>query len=63
MTITEGAMETNERERRRYAQGTGRVAPRPQAIPGGHVIPAKAGTYWRRRLRASGNLPYANATP
>ena len=34
-------------ERRRYAQGTGRNAPRLQAIPGALVIPAKAGTYWR----------------
>ena len=33
---------------------TGRVAPRPQAIPGGHVIPAQAGTYCMR-------LAYAQA--
>ena len=32
-------------ERRRYAQGTGRNAPRLQVIPGALVIPAKAGTY------------------
>ena len=46
MTIREDAMETNKRERRRYAQGMGRNAPRPQVIPRALVIPAKAGTYW-----------------
>ena len=65
MTTMECGMDS---ERRRYAQETGRIAPRLQAIPGALVIPAQAGTYWRAPayaqagtygrhcLRASGNL-------
>ena len=44
-TIRKGEMETNKRGCERGAQGTGRNAPRLQAIPRGLVIPAKAGTY------------------
>ena len=44
VTIREGGMESSER--RRYAQETGRPAPRLSILPRGHVIPAKAGTYW-----------------
>ncbi len=46
VTIMEGGMETDERERARRPR---RGAQRPVSLfPRGHVIPAKAGTYWRR---------------
>ena len=42
----------------RGVRGRG-AAPSPYS-PGGPVIPAKAGTYWRVvRLRESGNLPHS----
>ena len=51
-------MQTNERERARRPRDGAQRAPSPYS-PRGHVIPAKAGTYWRApRLRESGNLPY-----
>ena len=53
----EGGMDS---ERRRHARGTGRDAPRLQAIPGALVIPAKAGTYWMRLAYAkAGTYPIA----
>ena len=54
-------METNKRERRRYAQGTGRVAPRLQAIPGPRHSRVGGNLLDAPRLRESGNLPHAPA--
>ena len=46
--------------RRFRAQDGARSAPSP-SHPQSLVIPAKAGTYWRRHARESGNLPHRAA--
>ena len=56
VTIRKGGMEMNKRGRERGAQGTGRVAPRLQAIHGASSFPRKREPTGGRPLRASGNL-------
>ena len=52
MAIIEGGMETDERERARRPKRRG--AQRPVSLfPRDLVIPAKAGTYWRRPDRST----------
>ena len=62
VTTTEGGMETSQR--RRYAQETGRSAPRLPNSPLGLVIPAKAGTHWMRLAYAkAGTYPPVHVIP
>jgi len=66
VTIGKGEMEVSERERAsaRRPDGAHR-APSP-SHPRCHVIPAKAGTYWRRRARIAPRLqaiPGASSFP